>query len=328
MRTCALGDRPRLSRYVLIAGRGRSGTNFLLSLLDHSELTYTRNEPHALRDAALSVLPRGWFVQDARVMEEHWDRAIARAAFSMGARDHHAKGPKDFLRRLPRVIGLYRLVDGPRSRRVLSTAMPSLRGEEWPMPRWLSDYARLARALPVLKLGPTPGWIEWVLQHRPQARVIHIARHPGGFLNSWRNRWLMFNDREEVRRRNLIRLHAIATARPAWAKRFGDINAMSVEESELWYWSYTNEVIHNAGRNTPHYMLVIYERLAAHAVELAREIYNFCELPWTRDVERAVRAASTESLSISNSWQEKLSREQIELVNRILEQSTTNEWWR
>jgi len=29
-----------------------------------------------------------------------------------------------------------------------------------------------------------------VLVNRPQTAVLHIVRHPGGFLNSWRNRYL------------------------------------------------------------------------------------------------------------------------------------------
>ncbi len=324
----ALDPSRRLSRYVVIAGRGRSGTNFLLSLLNLSPLTHTRNEPHELMGSALSRLPKPWFVRDAQTMDENWDHAVTRTVYSMGARDHLARGPKEFLRPIPRMLGLYRMVDGPRSRALLSLMLPSLRGEEWLMPRWLGDYEKLSRALPVLKLGPTPGWMVWLLKHRPEARVIHIARHPGGFLNSWRNRWLLLNDRQEVRRRNQIRLRAIAEVFPDWAERFGDIDAMSAEEAELWYWTYTNEVIHNAGRGNPNYTLVIYERLAANAVEIARQLYHFCELPWTREIERQVQAESADSLSISNSWQEKLPREQIELVNRMLAQSTINEWWR
>jgi len=320
----------RQSPYVLIAGRGRSGTNFLLELLDLSPHTHTRNEPNKLEGTRMAQLPGQWRVrdQDASIMEAHWDQAVHEAAFSMGERDHLAKAPKDFLRAIPRRLGLYKMVDGPRSRRILRTFIPSLRGAEWPLPRWIGNYRQLARALPILKINQSPGWIEWVLAHRPQARVLHIARHPGGFLNSWRNRWLTLQDRKEVRKLNYIRLATIADLCPQWAARFGDVEAMSVEESELWFWCYTNEVIYQAGRDSPNYMLVVYERLSSRAVEVAKEVYEFCGIDWTQEIAEKVREASADSPAISNSWQEKLSRQQIELVNRIFSESSISTWWR
>jgi len=328
--TLKLWDVQRLSRYAVIVGRGRSGSNFLLSLLDLSPLTHTRNEPHSLQNAAMSVLPRGWFVTDKQrpQLETHWDRAIVQAACSMGERDHMPKGPKYYIRPIPRALGLYKMLDGTRARRMLRRLIPSLRGAEWPLPRWVCNYDELHRSLPVLKFGPVPGWIEWVLAHRREARIVHIARHPGGFLNSWRNRWLLLHDRQEVHRKTTARLKAVAEALPEWSRRFGDIDAMSVEEAELWFWIYTNEVIHNAGRNLPNYMLVVYERLAANTVKLTRDMYEFCGLPWTDEIERAVRRESSDSISISNSWQEKLSTQQIDLVNRMLAESSIQSWWR
>lgn len=328
MMPAMMSDNHNAPPYVLIAGRGRSGTNFLLSLLDHSPSTHARNEPNKLPDSALARLPGGWVVGQAEdALNERWDAAVHTTAMSMGERDHRADAPKKHLHNVARNIGIYRLIDSPKARSVLRTFMPSLRGHEWPVPSILANRAALREALPVLKLNQAPGWFHWILHNRPQARVIHIVRHPGGFLNSWTNRWLNTHDAARVHADNLARLKTIAVGSPVWGERFGDIDAMSVEESELWFWRYTNEVIHEAGKGRDNYLLVNYDELSSQPMDLARRVYLFCGLPWTDAIEQRVRATSKESESIATAWRDKLSDEQIALVMRFLKESPIGQWW-
>ena len=55
-------------RLNVIAGRGRSGSNFLLHLLNHSPRTFCRNEPNMFDGTALSNLP-----DKGRVVQEYSD---------------------------------------------------------------------------------------------------------------------------------------------------------------------------------------------------------------------------------------------------------------
>ena len=75
---------------------------------------------------------------------------------------------------------------------------PGLRGQEWVPPRWLMSRARLAQATPALKGSQLPGGLPWIMWNRPGAHVIHIVRHPGGFLSSWMSRFLERHDRDET----------------------------------------------------------------------------------------------------------------------------------
>ena len=51
--------------YALLLGQGRSGTNYLLHLLNQSPLTHCRNEPDEVEDSALRRLsPYRFFVDD------------------------------------------------------------------------------------------------------------------------------------------------------------------------------------------------------------------------------------------------------------------------
>jgi hypothetical protein len=153
------------------------------------------------------------------------------------------------------------------------------------------------------------------------------VRHPGGFLNSWQQRYLTQRDRDTVTSANERRLRAIAETDAQWAERFGDIAAMTVEESELWYWRYANEVIYRAGQNSSNYLRIIYEELAANPLVVTQRIYEQCHLPWTQVIETEVFKVAVPAQSIAKAWYAKLSTSQIDLINRVLSGSLMSQWW-
>jgi hypothetical protein len=317
-------------RYVLIAGQGRSGTNWLLEIFDHSRQTHCRNEPNECDGSALAALPPGWVARpDLDVsLESAWDQAIARTAASFGIRDQAITVSKDHFSRMAQRLGLVRLARGKKPRRVLGPLLPSLRREEWPIPSWLINHRLHGRALPVHKLNMVPGWMVWVLRNRPEAQVVQIVRHPGGFLNSLMNRLWSRSDMGEVERANRELLVQIAACDPDWGDRFGDLAALSTVETELWYWRYAAEMIHRAGAGNPRYRLVKYEELTRDPVETSRSLYRSCGLDWDDAVERAIRRSSQESPAIASAWGGKLGAAEREAVERILDGSLMRDWWR
>ena len=315
--------------YAIVAGQGRSGTSWLLDLFDLSPETFCRNEPYRADGSPLVNVSHDRRIRRRNQVALHaeWDEAVRWVSTHMGERDRVISMPKSYLYPLSRAVGFYRMVRGPRLRRTFSIVMPALRCGEWPLPWFLGTPRRLDKALPVLKLVQAPGWVDFALNHRHNVQVFHIVRHPGGFLNSWLNRYLNKSDKTQATILNRQRLEQIAREEPIWGDRFGDVKQMSAEEAELWYWCYANEVIYSGGQDKKQYHLVIYERLAADPVPTVKQAYQVCGLDWSEPIEQAVMAVCSRSKFIAASWREKLNADQIAVVERIRQASLMGDWW-
>lgn len=320
-------DPPEAPPYAIVAGgRGRSGTNWLLSLLDQSPQTFCRKYPHRCRASPMAAIEPSLspIAPDEPAIESRWDEAVRWTARRMGRFDHPIHAPKRFIHPIARDIGLPRLISRPRARRMLGLLVPALRQDEWPLPPFLGNRSELHEALPVLKVGRAA---PFVLRNRPEAAVFHVVRHPGGFLNSWMKRYLNRHDPAEIAEANRLRLHQVAEHHPEWARRLPPIDRMPVTESELWYWRFVNERIWSLGQGSPGYHQVVYEHLAQDPVPLMRNAYQRCGLRWTAAVERRIRSLCAESRDVAERWKQQLSREQIELVERVLDGSPMQQWW-
>ena len=306
--------------YALISGQGRSGTNWLLELFDQSSETFCRNEPYGAPESPLKALEDDRFLirPSTSTLDAHWDDAVAWTSVHMGLRDPKVRVSKNFMYDGSRKLGLYRVLKGPRIRRWLGTILPSFRAAEWSVPPWIANPERLAEATAILKLVGAPGWIVFVLRHRPQTPIFHIVRHPGGYLNSWANRWAKNRDMEATRFDNQKRLQRIVEVSPEWADRFGDISSMSVERAELWAWIYVNEVIHQAGRASDRYHHIIYEDLVSDPGGVVKSLYTSLGLAWTPEIEARVRAIGSTSAAIASAWRTGLSPEHIALAEEFL----------
>ena len=204
------------------------------------------------------------------------------------------------------------------------------------MPWWIGDQAKLTQAYAVLKINQSARVAIWLLKNRPQVPVFHIVRHPGGRLNSWLNRFLAKRDTAYIEQRNKERLREVLSISPEWAGTFGDIGTMSIAESEMWFWRYVTENIHRAGEGVDSYQLLLYENLAQDPVVTAQQIYQFCGLHWTKDIEFLIRQGTQKSmwgavkdtpLAVAQAWRNKLRPEDVDAVNRVLCGSLMENWW-
>ncbi|MDV2998788.1 MAG: hypothetical protein N5P05_000394 [Chroococcopsis gigantea SAG 12.99] len=314
--------------YALIAGQGRSGTNWLLDLLDISPLTRCRNEPDKLPDCALSKLPPPTVCQNFDdTFGKQWDEAIQATALRMGERDRIGTSPKVYLSETARQILGEKVLAKKQARKFISLLIPELGNSEWTVPQWYVDKSKFQEAFPIFKLNQIPAWANWTVENRPNALVIHIVRHPGGFLNSWKSRYLKKNKLEDVKEANEKRLKEIAKVDTEWAKKFGDIDAMTVEESELWYWCYTNEMIYCGGQGRPNYLSIIYENLVAEPLSITQLLYDKCNLPLTEEIKKVILENSSSSKEIAETWYKKLLPEERELVERFQSNNIMGQWW-
>lgn len=312
--------------YVVILGQGRSGTNWLLDLLDLSPMTYCRNEANELENSPLSRLPSGLICESlGENFGKQWDQAIEKSALQMGVRDRIGLHPKSYLSDIQRSIGRI-LLNHQKIRHFVSIAFPDLEKSSWQIPPFYATLSKLEEALPIFKLNQVPGWGQWLLANRPKTLVIHIVRHPGGFLNSWKNRYVSVRNPEDIRKANQKRLEKIAEVDAKWKERFGDISAMTVEESELWYWYYANEEIYSSGKGKNNYLNIIYENLVDDPLNAMQTVYKKCHLPCTQEIEETVKKNSTQSQKIAKKWQDSLSERETILVEQFLEISTIHLW--
>lgn len=304
------------ARYAIIVGMGRSGTNWLLELLNLSSQTYCRNEPYACLESPLRKLEHDRFVEhpDISALAKHWDNAIDHTLMSMGFRDPVVTATKDFHHSLSRQAGLYRLLRSTKFRKLISPVLPSLRGEEWLAPGWVFDREKLRNAKGVVKFTRSTGWVSFVLKHRRDVPVFHITRHPGGFLNSWANRYLSTTTSEDALQGKLEHLHDLVTTSSHWRAMIGDVAQLDIESAHLWYWLYMNRTVFEAGRDNPNYRHVHYEDLARFPVETMRPLFDAYQLEWNDDIEQQISELGNKSKFISNAWKNKLTPRQIDIA--------------
>jgi len=319
--------------YALLLGQGRSGTNYLLHLLNQSPLTHCRNEPDEVEDSALRRLtPYRFFVDEPEELEAVYDDAIRGAALTLGPRDHIVQYRKKWLFPGSARPGFFYLRNRYRLAHVFRKGI-AMNGREIRFPRWMTTAARLGEAFHVFKLNAAVGLASWVFENRPEAKAIHIVRHPGGFTKSWLARWVegAWNRAPDVKARNerLARERLLELARhdEAWAKRLGDVERMDFVEVELWWWRYCGERTWEAGNGRPGYRCVIFEELAHDPAAIARDVYELCGLPWDDWLAERITAISSRSSKIASAWKDELDDDVVHTIERVLQDSVMSSWW-
>jgi hypothetical protein len=146
-------------------------------------------------------------------------------------------------------------------------------------------------------------------------------------LNSWRNRYLAGHPNLQVERESRMRLQEIARELPLWAKRFGNLDQLSVEQMELQFWRYETETIEHTGRSKTNYFRVRYEELADNPLRMSERIYDYCDLRLHDRIREQVSLMSAESGRVAAAWEEKLPATLIRDVQDVLARSITGDWW-
>ena len=295
---------------------GRSGTNFLLDLLDLSERTHCRNEPDELPGGSLESWGRWKIHSIKRTSDQYWQE-ITRAAACGGERDRPTPPWKSWLHKSS--SGPLKLL----SKNGLRRLVPGFGGSEFKLPEKLVNNEELASSLHIFKINAAPSVAELFLREQTSTAVrspqaIHIVRNPAGFLRSWRQRWLERHDIDEVLKANRTRIREVLINDPEGSSFMRDFNEPDVFESELLFWRYCTQRIREAGRGRDNYIEVSYDKLASDPTDSLRLIFNELLLPWTPEVEERVAAMTSESAKIANAFQSELDEETHLLLKRTL----------
>ena len=324
-------------RYAILTGQGRSGTNWLLDVLDASPRTFCRNEPNALAGSPFARLPPLWHMDAGhRELDEHWDDIARWTCSHMGERDHPIDIPKEYVHRWAQACRLTAMVAKDRRRAVVAKVVPRLRAAEWEMPSWIGHQDRLLDAYGVIKINRVCLVASWLFEHRPAVPVINIVRHPGGRHASYKKRFLAGRPSQEVLADSRANLRLIAAGSECWAELFGDIDAMGHTELQTWFWRYVTESMADAGEGHRQYHSVVYEDMTRDPMPHAKAVYGACGLEWTPEVEARIEAGRGESVwgqlagspqEVANAWRTKLDKDEIASIERILAGSSVAHWW-
>jgi hypothetical protein len=297
-----------------------------MRLLDLSARTHCRNEPDRIPGGAFDEIGRDLSFPSERRLEEHWDRVVMRTALRFGPDDPRTNVRKDWTRPIGYLLGM----------RVLrrSTSGPYLNGKgarsaraERPLPRSLASKSGLAGAFHVIKVNAACGLGDWLLRNRPAAHLLHIVRHPGGYLASWRNRFLASRDEPTVHSRVRDRLEALIGVEPDLGAIIGDPATATLAEAELWFWRYCNEKLMKSGEGRKKYARVKFEDLALDPVEVGKRTFEHCGLDWSDGVELRVRSRAGFAAGRVDAWRSELSSEDLESVARVLDGSPLAPLW-
>ena len=334
-----MSTRPK--SYVLVVGHGRSGTNWLLDILDASPETHCRNEPNEVPNSALEYVRDLWFSENAiNHIVPDWDQKISLARISMSERDHRITTPKNHIYTFAQKSGLSGLPSSSKARKLLRLFVPTLRQGEWIVPWWISPSKKLNNSCTILKINMlAASFVDWHTKQYPQIPILHIVRHPGGYLNSSITRFFSKCSPEELEKelkfyRNMLRTATISS--PKWQAVVGNIEAMNLIETVAWFWRINNEIIYSNGKNKPNYHLLVYEKIVSSPLELSKQIYHHCGLQWNKKTEKIILnglnksvwgSLSGEPSDIAKAWETKLTPEHKTLINKILNNSKMKSWW-
>ncbi len=133
----------------------------------------------------------------------------------------------------------------------------------------------------------------------PEARSVHIVRHPCGYVASvlrgeQRKR---FDHNEAASEFELYRL----ACDTATARRYGidleQLKGVSPVERLAWRWLIFNEKAHDELATCPGATTLYYEHLCAEPMIVARSLFEFVELDWNAQAEGFVAASTTAARS-------------------------------
>ena len=313
--------------YVTIIGRGRSGTNLALDVLDTHPRTICRSEANRINGAALNTLPLDF--EDIRQAEwsgAAWRAALETTAYTHSARDRSKRDHKSYYRSLPERIFCERVLP----RRKLRVALKRM-GLLSAVNEWRVDWA-FSRApdrhpqLPVFKILTQPHWILRTHAQDPGQHVIHVVRDPAGFIPSWMNRYVAPRGGEKVHADNLATLDIILERLGGTLQHGRAYSEAALIESELWRWRYMNDTVFMALSVSERYRLWRYEEMIANPAQMGGEAMAWLGLDV--DASTRQRMSRMENTLFAKPHAKRLDTGQVgDIAAAVLEGSPMADWF-
>jgi hypothetical protein len=331
--------------YAVIAGMGRSGTNFLLDLLNLSPKTICRNECDAIEGSPFHDLPDRYLTMPlfSEELIDNWDEAVQNTLSHSSARDRKWIVKKHYQHTASYYMKLQWLIRGVRRRKLLGLFYKPLKKDEFPLPHWLVHHHKLKESMLVLKFNMKLGWILFLLKSKPRVKIFHIIRHPGGYYNSINNRYIKKVGVDIAKQGAQQRLKDICSFNKIWSDKLQDeqlIEEMQMIDLSLSWWWCFNEVIWQEARGNHQYTSILFEELIIDPMKHLGEIYRELGLDYGKKFLSYVSSFikrkyskiqnnnySSPSKKNIDKWKTMLTNEERYVVNKMLSKSAMSNWW-
>ncbi|MFZ5485074.1 MAG: sulfotransferase [Pseudomonadota bacterium] len=305
---------------ILLFGMPRSGTTWIGKIFDSSPDTLYRHEPDSWGSLnALPLLPDSAEAEQYRQAVESF---LAR--LPMSRRTKVAASLPIFQK-----AGESRLMWRLRSAGQFGIKALSNYVGEISIPAWVDGPRRKLR--PVWKSIESTGRLGVLLAIAPQARAIHIVRHPCGFVASvlrgeLKNKFESGKDSEDFGLFELLCRTPQAARQGIVVER---LRAMTPAERLAWRWRLVNEKAMEDCRTLAAYRTVAYDQVCERPVEESEALFAFAGLEMqaqtrqflsmsTRHENAAYYSVFKDPLKSANKWRSELAREDIDGVMRVV----------
>jgi hypothetical protein len=290
---------------VLITCAGRSGSKWMLKMLDFHPQTLGRNEPDRPNmDPSLS---------DPTTLD--WEERAMASGARIGFVDQAPTVLKDHARLWVKMTRADKLLYMHKLQKLFGRY--PVAGYPWLM----YNTKRIANAQRVMKIVNARHMICRMLEETTHIPVIHLIRHPGGMLNSWLNRFAPTQDQEALLQKQQRIFSRICEQDPDFAEIAGPMECKELAELKVWCWRHAQEHMLGLGRAHPRYAQVTFEHLSQRPVDIMEPIYALCGLEYTDSIRSLIQRETADSPEIASAWKRKLSAEHQDMVDRVLDGS-------
>jgi len=251
---------------ILLFGSGRSGTTFLAKLLDSSPRIFYRHEPDAkIIDPRIPYLPK----------TDEYDnlKKICREFVSLLLNQNDARSVggvplfnKEYRSALENV--LYRLsffIAKGASRIGLDMAVPIyVRSTQRPT-ALIKSVNSVCRA-PVIASA------------LPDARILHLVRHPGAIAAS------RLRGAKEGKMQTNVYLESVCGMPESslYPYTLSELESRSFAQQTAYTWMVTNDKVYRELKGNKNYRLIVYEDMCRNFRERSNEIFDFAGVPLSR----------------------------------------------
>jgi hypothetical protein len=271
---------------ILLMGMPRSGTTWLGKIFDSHPRVLYRHEPDSWQRIQVPIIMAG----DERCRYETLFREYVKTLPSMRADRVCGKRPlfaKDYVS--PWVVRRYAVASALHkalARIGFETAAPRP-----PLPGGENAYRLVWKSIESL------GRLGLLLDSLPEARSVHIVRHPCGYVASVLRGEAAARFAHNSAADDLLIYEMLVRTNPA--RRRGltmrHFESMTAVERLAWRWVIFNEVAFEDAGTHPRSRVVYYEALCAAPQETTRELFRFTALDWSEQTAAFLKSSTTRS---------------------------------
>jgi len=315
---------------ILLFGLPRSGTTWIGKLFDSHPDTLYRHEPDSVYQLTMPLFPDESEAGRYRQELEKYISALP------GMRTAKITGkqplfPKNYHSKL--ALATYRS-----SATFAKFSNRIFHGISLPYRPTGKGYTQLRV---VWKSIESLGRLGTFIEALPDARAIHILRHPCGYVASvlrGENHHRFVSHTPTSEDYGIFEMLLATTPARHRGLTLADLKKLTPEERLAWRWVLTHEDVLADTQDADRVLRICYEDVCANPMDETRHMFEFAGLPWHRQTEKFISTSTSQSqddyygvfknpLDSAQRWHSQLTSPVIARVLEILQQSQMQQFY-